>query len=100
MRSRNEELYEEWCERARLFEYQDAKQRLTKKEDIETILEEMSIKLLAKMLHPLFDFARNEIDIRYDPVKSQTEYKRLYLDKVSPVPDHVVDDGHRDKYFS
>ena len=97
MRSHNEEFYEEWCERARIFEYKSASQRLTNKEDIEIILEEMSIKLLAKMMHPLFDLAKDEIVNEYDPVKSRAEYKRLYLDKVKPVPDHVIDDDHRDK---
>jgi len=89
MRSNKEEYYEEWCERARIYEYEIAKNKTTKNYDIEIILEEMTSRLLSKMLHPLFDMIKDDNLKNYDGDKSRAEYKKLYLDKVGPVADHI-----------
>lgn len=95
MKPSNNELYEEWCYRARMFEHGVAMQRIAQGEDVELVLEEMTTRLLAKMMHPLFGLAKEEIVNDYDPVKSREEYRRLYLDKMSPVADHVINDEIR-----
>ena len=92
MKPNNGELYEEWCYRARMFEHGVAMQRIAQGEAVELVLEEMTRRLLSKMMHPLFDLAKEEIVNEYDPVKSREEYKRLYLDKVGPRADHVSND--------
>lgn len=89
MRSKNSELYEEWCERARIYEYEIARNKFTKNHDIEIILEEMTSRLLSKMLHPLFDMIKDDNLNNYNGDKSRAEYKKLYLDKVDPVADHI-----------
>ncbi len=96
MKPNQDELYEDWCYRARMFEHGVAMQRIAHGESIEIVLEEMSNRLLAKMMHPLFEIAKDEIIDDYDPVKSREEYKKLYLDKVRPVADHVVVDSDLD----
>jgi hypothetical protein len=95
MKPNDNELYEEWCYRARMFEHGVAMQRIAQGEDVELVLEEMTKRLLSKMMHPLFDLAKEEIVNDYDPVKSREEYKRLYLDKMNPVADHVINDEIR-----
>ncbi len=95
MKPNDNELYEEWCYRARMFEHGVAMQRIVQGEDVELVLEEMTKRLLSKMMHPLFDLAKEEIVNDYDPVKSREEYKRLYLDKMNPVADHVINDEIR-----
>jgi len=92
MRPIQDELYENWCDRSRIFERNVAISRISQNENIKLVLEEMSNKLLSKMMHPLFEIIKEEIVNDYDPVKSREEYKRLYLDKVGPRADHVSND--------
>lgn len=89
MRSTEGEFYEEWCTRARMYELGVAMQRIALGESRELVLEEMSQRLLKKLMHPLYELAQSEVKIDFDKEKSKLEYQENYLDKVSPVADHV-----------
>lgn len=89
MRPENGELFEDWCYRARMFEHGVAMQRIAQGENIDIVLEEMSKRLLSKIIHPIYDLLKNDNLSQYDAEQSKNEYKRLYLDRVSPVADHV-----------
>lgn len=93
MRSKSNELYEDWCERARGYELNLALGNLAKGQSIDQTIDIMSYRLMNKLMDPLYDLARNEVDLEYDKEKSNLEYKKNYLDKVNPVADHVVQDN-------
>ena len=86
------ELFEDWCFRARMYEHGIAMQRIAQGEDPGLVLEEMSKRLLAKMLHPIYKILEDEVIENYNPIKSQDEYKDAYFKKYSRVADHVIKD--------
>ena len=90
MKSHDNELYEDWCERARQYEVNIAYQNLKKGLSVEQVLDKLSQRLLNKYMDPLYALAKKEVDLEYDREKSKAEYQKIYLDKVNPVPDHVV----------
>lgn len=90
MRPIQNELYEDWCQRSRQHELDRAIKLLNKDALVEEILDNMSQRLLNKLMDPLYEIILNEISVGYDTEKSQLEYKNSYLDKVDPVPDHVI----------
>lgn len=93
MRPNNGELYEDWCYRARMYEHGIAMQRIAKGENVEIVLEEMSQRLLRKLIHPLYEITETEFDINFNKEKSKLEYKENYLNKMNPVADHVDRDS-------
>lgn len=89
MRATEGELYEDWCNRARMFELGVAMQRIACGESADAVLEEMSQRLLNKLMHHLHELALTEVEINFDKEKSKLEYKENYLNKVNPAADHV-----------
>jgi glutamyl-tRNA reductase len=90
------ESYEHWSERVEMFERGKALQRLAQGEPVETVMEEMSKRIIDKLLHPIFKAIRESNDINYDSEKLKESYK-LQMEKRGPVADHVVDDLPIDK---
>lgn len=82
------ESYESWAERVRMFEHGVALQDLAQGKDVNEIMERMSRRMLDKLLHPLYkeiSSANKNIDLE----ESKRVYKEQYLDRNTPVADHV-----------
>ena len=63
MRPKQGENYASWASRARLYEYGLALQKIAQGQDPEQVLEEMSRRLLDKLLHPIYkDFDEDKFD--------------------------------------
>lgn len=53
MRKEPNESIEDWAERVRKFEYGYALQQLAKGQDLNTVMEAMSVRIQQKILHPI-----------------------------------------------
>jgi len=91
MRPRNEETYEDWCERARKHELAVAHKKIAQGQDINGVMEEMTRRLLSKISHPVYEVIRESFTNEYDNEKSKAEYNSHYRDKRGPVADHIVE---------
>ena len=89
MRHNKDETYESWVKRAQMFERGYAIQRITKGDDPDVVLEDMSKRLMQKMLSPLYSALRESSNVVFDHEASKLEYKQKYLDKNKPKADHV-----------
>ena len=92
MRRLDGESYENWVERVRLFEQGYALQRIAKGDDHETIVEEMSIRMMDKLMNPVYKVIRDSKVSIFDAEKSRQAYYDIYLSKNRPKSDHVLDD--------
>jgi len=90
MRKRQNETIEAWFERARQHEIQLALEKLHDN-NIDLVLEEMSKRLIAKLLHTCIETIKSNNKITYDSSKSVQSYKNNYLNKVKLVADHMND---------
>jgi hypothetical protein len=86
------ESYENWVERVRLFEQGYALQRIANGDDHETIVEEMSIRMMDKLMNPVYKAIRDSKVSTFDAEKSRQVYYDKYLSKNRPKSDHVLDD--------
>lgn len=92
MRRLENESYNAWVERVRLFEHGHALQRIAKGDDSETIIEEMSIRMMDKLMNPLYKAIRDTGRKPFDIEKSRKDYYDKYLSKHKAKSDHVLDD--------
>jgi sialic acid synthase SpsE len=92
MRRLEGETYADWVERVRLFEKGYALQRVAKGDDHETIVEEMSIRMMDKLMNPVYKAIRDSKVTNFDAEKSRQAYYDKYLSKHKPKSDHVLDD--------
>ena len=92
MRRLEGESYENWVERVRLFEQGYALQRIAKGDDHETIVEEMSIRMMDKLMNPVYKAIRDSKVSTFDAEKSRQAYYDTYLSKNRPKSDHVLND--------
>jgi hypothetical protein len=92
MRRLENESYNTWVERVRLFEHGHALQRVAKGEDSETIIEEMSIRMMDKLMNPVYKIIRDTGRKTFDVEKSKKDYYDKYLSKHKAKPDHILDD--------
>ena len=91
MRRQENESYQQWTDRVRIFEYGIALQRIANGEDIDSVMESMSIKIKQKLLHPLIEIIKESHPSSYDPLTARKNYEENYLKKHEPVADHMND---------
>jgi glutamyl-tRNA reductase len=89
MKPRQDESYESWAERVRMFEHGRAMQRIAQGEEVIMVMDDMARRIVDKMLHPIYRtlHAVPEMDLE--------ESRRTYTEtmaKVGPAADHVVVD--------
>lgn len=89
MRPHKDESYADWAERVKRYELEDALKSLTAGEDIESVIDRMSTRIMKKMLHPLYKDLHKSFDAQFDLEESRKKYKELYQDKTAPVADHI-----------
>ena len=89
MRKREDESYEAWCKRVEMYEHGCALQRIAEGDPVDQVLDDMSRKIMQKLLHPLYDEMRKSSNTTYDVEAGKKEYAEKYLKHRSPVADHV-----------
>ena len=84
------EDYESWCTRVQMFEQGHAMMQIAQGKDADTVMEQMSHRIMDKLLHPIFKAIRESHTSTYDVEKEKASYKLHYLDK-NPhgIADHV-----------
>jgi len=87
-----DEPFEEWVDRVRKYEYGFALQRIATGDDPFKVIEDMSKRMIQKMMYPVYKAIKDSSVLSIDMEESKKRYKENYLDKVSPVADHVLDD--------
>jgi glutamyl-tRNA reductase len=92
MKKIDDEPYEKWVDKVRLYEYGIALQQIAKGDNPEGVLDSMSKRIQNKLLHPIIDEIRKANVSTYDSVTSKKHYKENYLNKTKRAPDHVLDD--------
>lgn len=91
MRIKLNETMDEWAKRVQQFEYGFALQQLAKGADVHVVMEAMSSRIIEKLMHPIFTTV-NGLAKEIDPYNADTamqHYKKQYLDRVKPAPDHI-----------
>ena len=86
MKPRDNESYESWAERVRMFEHGRALQLIAKGEDVNIVMEDMARRIVDKMLHPIYRELQRVEDV------DLAESRRTYMEtmaKVGPAADHV-----------
>jgi glutamyl-tRNA reductase len=86
MKPKQEESYQSWAERVRMFEQGRALQRIAQGDDVNQVMEDMARRIVDKMLHPIY----RELHI-VDPIDLE-ESRRTYYEtmaEVGPAADHV-----------
>jgi len=91
MRIRPGETYEEWAKRVQMYEHGFALQRIAEGEDVDTVLESMSKRLMEKMLHPMYKMIQDS-HVTKSVQDSRKSYEENYLKRYGPKADHVFDD--------
>ena len=92
MKPYTNESYEEWTKRVAMFEHGRSMMQIAQGKDTEQVLEEMSRRIMEKLLHPIYKALNESIISTYDLEKEKAAYKRNYLDKnPNGVADHVID---------
>lgn len=89
MRPNTDETYESWAKRAQMYEHGHAMQRIAQGDDADVVLDDMSKRLMQKLLSPIYSAIRESTNIVYDIEASKLEYKEKYLDKNKPKADQV-----------
>ena len=60
--------------------------------DINLVMEDMGRRIVDKLKHHILGVMKEQHKVTYDPVESQRVYREEYLDKLSPIADHVTKD--------
>ena len=88
MKPNDNESYESWAERVRMFEHGRALQKIAQGEDVNKVMDDMARRIIDKMLHPIYKelSAVKELDLE--------QSRKDYIEKMSavgPVADHIDD---------
>jgi len=86
MKPKQDESYQSWAERVRMFEQGRALQRIAQGDDVNIVMEDMARRIVDKMLHPIY----RELHV-VDPIDIE-ESRRTYYEtmaEVGPAADHV-----------
>jgi glutamyl-tRNA reductase len=85
------ESIEAWAERVRMHEYGEALKQIASGQDVNVVMEAMSVRIMDKIKHPLLKEIKEWGTSTYDATLSKENYKKNYLDKTKPVADHMND---------
>lgn len=85
------EPIEQWAERVSVYEYGEALKQIASGKDVDSVMEAMSVRIMAKIKHPLLKEIQKWGKSNYDSTLSKENYKKNYLDKTKPVADHMND---------
>ncbi len=91
MRYKPEESIEDWAERVRMYEYGEAIKQIASGQDVNVVMEAMSVRIMEKIKYPLLKQIKDWGTSTYDATLSKENYKKNYLDKTKRVADHMND---------
>ena len=89
MKMREGESYEDWCNRVQMYEHGWAMQRIAEGDSVEQVMEQMSKRIMQKLMHPIYSDIKNSVSKPYDLDQAKSEYAEKYLKNRTPVADHV-----------
>jgi glutamyl-tRNA reductase len=89
LRIEDNESYEQWLERVRVYEHDLALKRIEKGEDPNLVLEDMSKNIMKKLLHPILKAVHN-VPNNYDAEASRRSYEEKMGTRTG-VADHIDD---------
>ena len=89
MRKREDESYEAWCNRVQMYEHGWAMQRIAEGDPIEQVMEQMSKRIMQKIMHPVYLDIKQSVGNNYDSEQAKADYAEKYLKNRAPVADHV-----------
>ena len=93
MRKNKNETTESWAVRVEMFEKGRAMQRIAKGDDPGVVMEDMSRRIVDKMLYPILNNIDNKnTTSAYDAEKSRNKYNKI-MQTVSKAADHVDSDS-------
>ena len=90
MKPNPNESYESWCERVRMFEHGHAMMQIAQGKDTDKVMEEMSRRIMDKLLHPIFKAIKENV-APVDVTTSRLAYEENYIKKFGPKADHIDD---------
>lgn len=91
MKYNPKEPIEEWVEKVRMYEYGEALKQIAAGQNVNSVMEAMSVRILNKLKHPIINHIKEWGVSTYDETVAKSNYKKNYLDKTKPVADHMND---------
>jgi len=88
MRKNRDETIESWASRVEMFEKGRAMQRIAKGDNPIEVVEDMSRRIIDKMLHPILHAINTSISETYNTESSIKKYNEI-MKNVSKAPDHI-----------
>ena len=85
------ETYEQWTKRVEQYEFGRALMRLAQGDDPETVMTESSYRIMKKLQHPVIQAISDSAVTGYNSDHSLEQYRRNYIDRFGPKPDHIKD---------
>ena len=83
------ESYEAWCSRVQMYEHGWAMQRIAEGAPIDQVMEQMSKRIMQKIMHPIYADIKNSVSNTYNAEQAKADYAEKYLKNRAPVADHV-----------
>ena len=90
MKPHSDESYEDWSKRVAMFEHGHAMMQIAQDKDVEKVMEEMSRRIMDKLLYPIFKAIRDDVK-PFDIEASRRSYEENYLKTNKPKADHIDD---------
>jgi len=82
---------EAWAARVEMFEKGRSLQRIAQGDDPAMVMEDMSRRIMEKLLHPILNAIRESVPDDFDMEKSRREYEEI-MKNVEKAADHVDTD--------
>jgi glutamyl-tRNA reductase len=88
MRPEPGETFDSWSKRVAMFEKGRAMQEIAVGRDVEKVMEEMSKRIVDKLMHPVYKFIRDATPTTFDLEASKARYNEI-MGKKGLTADHV-----------
>lgn len=88
----NNESFEEWSKKVDMFERGYAMQRIANGEPAELVIEQMSKRIIEKLMHPIFKNVQGQGPSQEDIEAGRKRYEEI-MKTVGLKPDHVLDEN-------
>ena len=91
MKQHADETYESWVRRVEQYEFGRALMRLAQGHDPDAVMTESSHRIMKKLQHPVIQAISDSAVSSYNSTQSLAEYRRNYIERFGPKPDHIKD---------
>jgi len=83
MRKQPDETLEQWAIRVQQYEYGHALKDVASGQDIDTVMEKMSVRIRQKLLHPIIAEIKQSTNQTFDLEATKKSYEEAYK-KINP----------------